>query len=157
MSRTRSQDDLAVGVAAEHLVCFDLLMSGYRAFRTDQVCPYDVVVYASGRLWRIQVKGTSCPRAIPQRIGHYPAYMWHVRRAGKGGRRVYAKDEFDLLALVAVDSKQIAYLPPSKVKQTVHIRTHGHSGPRGVNGKGPSGKVFGDYTFEKAIGVKTNV
>jgi hypothetical protein len=35
---------------------------------------------------------------------------------------------------------------------------NGHvSGPRGVNGKGPSGKVFGDYTFEKAIGVKTNV
>lgn len=36
--------DLAVGLAAEHLVCAELLMLGHRAFLANQNCPYDVAV-----------------------------------------------------------------------------------------------------------------
>lgn len=142
--------DLAAGAAGEHLVCADLLLAGYRAFLSDQNCPYDVAVDIGGQLIRIQVKTTRQPRAVPQRVGHFPAYMWHVRRAGKGGRRVYAANEFDMLALVALDQRKIAYLPPSRLLQTIHIRTHNDAGPRTSGGK--SGKTFGQFTFSTALG-----
>jgi hypothetical protein len=133
--------DLAAGTAAEHLVCADLLMAGHRAFLADQNCAYDVAVDVDGRLVRIQVKATRCQRAIPQRATHVPAYLWHVRRAGKGGARNYAADEFDMLALVALDIRRIAYLPPSLTKQTVHIRPPGTVG----------GKQFDGYPFAGAL------
>lgn len=133
--------DLATGTAAEHLVCADLLLAGWRAFLADQNCPYDVAVDVGGRLIRIQVKATRAQRSIPQRATHIPAYMWNVRRAGKAGARVYAVDDFDLLALVALDVRCTAYLPPSQHKQTVHIRP-----PEAVGGK-----QFADYPFDKAL------
>lgn len=133
--------DLAAGTAAEHLVCADLLLAGWNAFLTDQNCPYDVAVDIDGRLVRVQVKATRQPRAIPQRTHHVAGYMWHVRRAGKGGARLYRGDEFDLLALVALDVRRIAYLPPSLRAQTVHIR------PEGV----ARGKHFADYPFAAAL------
>lgn len=141
--------DLAAGTAAEHLVCADLLLQGYRAFLADQNCAYDVAVDVAGRLVRVQVKATRGARALPQRVGHYPAYMWHVRRAGKGGRRVYGLDEFDLLALVALDCRRIAYLPPSDHRQTVHIRTHDDPAAPAHGGK--SGKTFDQFPFSAAL------
>lgn len=134
--------DLAAGTAAEHLVCADLLLAGHLAFLTDQNCAYDVAVdTGSGRLARIQVKATRKQRSIPQRAEHIPAYLWHARRAGKTGARFYGADAFDLLALVALDIGQIAYLPPSEHKQTIHIRPPGTTG----------GKQFIDYPFERAL------
>ena len=140
-SYKRELSDLAAGVAGGHIVCADLLLMGYRAFMTDQNCPYDVAVEIGGRLIRIQVKATRCQRAIPQRVKQLPAYMWHVRRAGKAGARVYAVDDFDLLALVALDIRMVAYLPPSRTKQTVHIRPPGASG----------GKQFHQLDFTHAL------
>lgn len=133
--------DLAAGTAAEHLVCADLLMLGFNAFLADQNCAYDVAVDINGRLVRVQVKATRQQRSIPQRESHIPAYMWHVRRAGKGGRRVYGSDEFDLLALVALDIRRIAYLSPSAHRQTVHIRPPGSHG----------GRQFDDFPFRSAL------
>ena len=43
-------DDLEVGKAAEHLVCADLITSGYRAFLSDQGLPYDILVDIDGRV-----------------------------------------------------------------------------------------------------------
>jgi len=134
--------DLAAGTAAEHLVCADLMLCGYRAFLADQNCPYDVAVDAGGRLVRIQVKATRGPRRIPQIREHVAAYMWHVRRAGKGGRRIYTNRDFDLLALVGLDIRRIAYLSPTHSKQTVHIRPPGN----------PGGKQFDSYPFARALG-----
>lgn len=139
--------DLAAGVAAEHLVCADLILRGFIAIRTDQMCSYDVAVEVAGRLVRVQVKATRRPRAIPQRATHTPAYMWYVRRAGKGGARVYAAGEFDILALVALDVRRVAYLPPSLLRQTIHIRQPGTTA-----GNAKPGKRFEDYPFEAAAG-----
>lgn len=135
--------DLAAGTAAEHLVCADLLLGGWRAFLADQNCPYDIAVEVGGRLVRVQVKSTREARSTPQRMEHIPAYMWHVRRAGKGGRRVYSGDEFDMLALVALDIRRIAYLPPSVKRQTIHVRP-----PSSTR---PGGKRFEDYPFSRAV------
>ena len=132
--------ELLVGTAAEHLVCSELLLKGYKTFMTDQHCPYDVITEIKrGKLIRIQVKATQGPRNIPQRINQIPAYMWHVRRAGKRGERVYADGEFDVLALVALDIGRIAYMLQENYQQTIHIRPPGTVG----------GKQFDDYMFDK--------
>lgn len=140
-------DDLALGTAAEHLVCADLLISGYRAYRTDQVCAYDVAVEAGEAIIRVQVKATREPRSVPG--GRGVAHMWHVRRAGKGGRRTYGEGEFDMLALVALDCRKIAYLPPSAAKQTIHIRQDNRGG-RVLNDRRVS-RTFEDATFSAAL------
>ena len=141
--------DLMVGGAGEHIVCADLLMQGYRAFLADQTCAYDVAVDVGGRLIRVQVKATRCQKSIPQRAKHHPGYMWHVRRAGKGGRRVYGQNEFDLLALVALDVRLVAYLPPSQSRQTIHIRAHRDPSPPTSGGK--SGRTFERLSFASAL------
>ena len=116
---------LEVGKAAEHLVCADLILSGYRAFLTDQGLPYDVVIDVSGRLVRLQVKATAAPKPVPRRT-HTPKYQWHVRRAGKGGKRIIGNNEFEILALVALDIRVVAYIPISdQVRQIVHLRPPG--------------------------------
>lgn len=138
--------DLAAGHAAEHLVCADLLLQGYAAFLSDQICAYDIALDVACRLVRVQVKSTRGPRAIPQRAGHFPAYMWHVRRAGKNGARLYDTGAFDMLALVALDTRQIAYMPMYMLKQTIHIRPD-DSRPT-VN---KTGKYFSDFAFAPAL------
>jgi hypothetical protein len=141
--------DLAAGAAGEHFVCADLLLQGYRAFLSDQNCPYDVAVDIGGKLIRIQVKSTRKAKPLPQRAGHFPAYMWHVRRAGKAGSRGYQNGEFDMLALVALDARRVAYLPPSNHAQTIHIRTHSDPNPPKHGGK--SGKTFEQFPFSVAL------
>lgn len=117
---------LELGKAAEHIVCADLILSGYRAYLTDQGLPYDVVVDMGGKLLRVQVKGTTGLRNVPQRVADTPRYMWHVRRAGKGAARRIGNDEFEILALVALDIRKVAYLPiTDRVRQTVHLKPPG--------------------------------
>lgn len=114
---------LEIGKAAEHIVCADLILSGYRVFLTDQGLPYDVVVDLDGRLLRIQVKGTARPRPVPGRPGSGPSYMFSIRRAGKGARRLVGNDEFDIVDLVALDIRTVAYLAIGpKILQTIHLR-----------------------------------
>lgn len=141
--------DLAAGTAAEHLVAADLLLKGYNAFLADQCCAYDVAVDIQGRLVRVQVKSTRFPKPIPNNPKARPAYMWNVRRSGKAGARQYQAGAFDMLALVALDSQQIAYLPPSFQVTTVHIRNHEDSAPPIHGGK--TGKTFAQFPFEKAV------
>lgn len=115
---------LEVGKAAEHLVCAELILQGHRAFLSDQGLPYDVVVDV-GRLIRIQVKSTFYPKDIPQ-ITYSKKYTWHVRRVGKNGRRKIAGNEFDILALVALDVRHIAFIPISDtVPSCVMLRPPG--------------------------------
>ena len=135
----------AVGLAAEHLVCADLLLAGYKSYMTDQSCAYDVVLDSGQRLVRIQVKAATRPRSMPQRTIYTTSYMWHVRRAGKGARRVYGENEFDALALVALDIRQIAYVPPSQKAMTIHIKPPGEVGPLARC------KQFEDYPIEKVL------
>ncbi len=105
----------------------DLILQGYRAYLTDQGLPYDVVLDIDNKLLRIQVKATREHRAVPQRRSHLPAYQFHVRRAGKGGRRRYRGTEFDLLAFVALDTRVIAYMPfTDGLRQIIILRPAGH-------------------------------
>ncbi len=124
-----SISDLELGKAAEHLVVADLILSGYRAYLTEQGLPYDVVLDLEGSLYRIQVKASRCAKRMPQRAAYTPAYLYHVRRAGKGGRRKYGDDEFEIVALVAMDLRIVAYLPfQGRILQSIYLRPPGHMG-----------------------------
>lgn len=139
--------DLCVGTAAEHMVCADLLLAGYRAFRADQFCPYDVAVEHAGRLIRIQVKATRRPRAVPQRRKQTDAYLFHVKRAGKGGNRRYTDLDFDVVALVALDILRIAYYRIGRLRQAVHLIVPGQEHVTRL------GKSFDSATFVSCLEV----
>jgi hypothetical protein len=98
--------------AGEHLVCCELILRGHNAFLADAGQPYDVLVDAGiGRFVRVQVKVTS---RMYTREGYYPAYRFAFRKSRTGDRRITPKD-VDVFALVALDARQIAWLPVDAV------------------------------------------
>ena len=145
--------DLSCGLVGEHLVCADLILNGYRAFRTEQTCPYDVAVDHGGRIVRVQVKAARGPRSYPpdSRKKWNPAYIWSTRRAGNRGRRKYPMDEFDVLALVAADIRRVAYV---KWDGQQHVQIPAPGTDRKVGGNGavmPRKRDFDSCTFEGAL------
>lgn len=113
-------DDLQAGKVGEYLVCADLILKGYVAFPTEQGLPYDVVLATEpGELYKVQVKTTRQPQAVPQRKNRTDKYIFHVRRCGKGGRSSYKEGDVDLFALVALDTRTIGYIKASEAKQTM--------------------------------------
>lgn len=101
--------EMEAGRAGEYLVMADLLLNGWVAYPTSQGVPYDVVVDIGGRLIRVQVKSTKMPKTPASLNRGTPLYVFNTRRAGKRGRRRYGNDDFDVLALVALDRRLIAY------------------------------------------------
>lgn len=139
---------LEIGKAAEMLVCADLILKGYRAFLTDQGLPYDIVFDLNGRLLRVQVKASTQPKPVPNRPGSAPSYMFHVRRAGKGSKRRIGNDVFDILALVALDIRCIAYLPiTDRVLQSINLRVPENGSNHGNKFRGN----VNDLSIEKAL------
>jgi hypothetical protein len=57
-------------------------------------------------------------------------YFFHLRRAGKAGRRRYPIGAFDLYALVAMDRRAIAYLTPAdcRSRQLLYVYQACHIG-----------------------------
>lgn len=121
-------DDLKIGIAGEHLVCADLIMQGYDAFLSDQGLPYDVVADIRGRLTKIQVKTTRKHGNISQRTTAIPSYIYHIKRCGKGGKKILTETQIDLFALVCLDTGQVGYLLPSYVNSSVFIRVDNFKG-----------------------------
>ena len=100
----------------------DLLVNGLCCFMTGSGMNYDLIIEKSGKFIRIQVKTTKQP-ALMNREYVTPVYLFNARRAGKGGNRFYDLKEFDAYAFVALDTKQIAYIPfVEKVRKTVILR-----------------------------------
>jgi len=124
-------NELELGLAGEHLVCAELLGQNLRAFRTEQNCPYDVALEYKGRLIRIQVRCTEKPKPYPQkRQNHITGYTWYIRM-GKGARKSHNPNSFDILALVAFDTRKIAYFPRNKVRITMQIPVSGAKSQKG--------------------------
>ncbi len=105
----RVSAEMEVGRAGEHLVMADLLLNGWVAYPTSQGVPYDIAVDIGDRMIRVQVKSTKMPKTPASLNRSSPLYVFHTRRAGKSGRRRYSNDDFDVLALVALDRRLIAY------------------------------------------------
>lgn len=109
---------LQIAKASEHLACADLILQGWNAFLADAGLPYDLVVdRGDGRFWRIQVKATCGmmgERLKPDGRVVQPVYRFALRKSRTGQRRI-ALDGCDFLSLVALDTRQVAWLPISVV------------------------------------------
>lgn len=122
---------LDIGKAAEHLVCADLMLSGYRVFLSDQGLPYDLLVDLGNRFIRIQVKSTTKPKNA-NATGRSPnlVYVFHVRKRGKNGKgQRLDKSHCDVVALVALDSRIVAYMAIETIAQTVSLHPVGYKFP----------------------------
>lgn len=140
------------GKAAEHIVCADLILKGYRAYLSDQALPYDVVLDHDGKLYRVQVKGTLVVKnASASRRQPRMAYVWAVRRRGSGGRRHLDESHCDLIALVALDIRAVAYFPVSSCGQTVALDAPGKQAPI-KGGRKTWGKSVDQFPIERALG-----
>ena len=123
-----NSNDLMIGVAGEHLVCFDLITKGFTAFMTEQGLPYDLIADINGKLTKIQVKTTRTHSATLQRKNHYPSYTFNIRKCGKGGRSSYSSEDVDLFALVCVDTKQVGYVAAHSMPSTLSVRVDAFKG-----------------------------
>ncbi len=110
-------DCLRRGRAAEHIAVADMILSGYDATLTEQGMPYDAVLDVGGKLLRVQVKSTTGPVLRSAGVaGAAPRYVWNVKATGKANKKKIKPDAFDVLALVALDTKRVAYIPFHRVK-----------------------------------------
>lgn len=115
--------DLQIGKAGEYLVCADLILNGFIAFPSEQGLPFDVVLNMDGRLLKVQVKTTRASKFTPQRKTSIPAYIFHIGNNGKMNRRKrYDSNQVDIFALVALDTKRIAYIPYFNIQTTMSFR-----------------------------------
>ena len=101
--------ELSIGRAGQYLTLADLLLNGVEAFGTGEGTNYDVVADDNGKLIKIQVKTTQKMRIL--RDNSHPIYFYHIKRTGKGGTKFYKTGDFDAFALVALDIRQVFYLP----------------------------------------------
>lgn len=121
---------LDLGKAAEHLVCADLILQGYRCYLSDQGLPYDAVVDVDGRLVRLQVKAVCFPRNMNAQ-GRAPrtGYTFYVARRGKSGRKRLSGEHCEIVALVALDIRIVAYLPVRETATTCQLMPPGYTFP----------------------------
>ena len=111
--------------------------------------PYDIVVDLGGQMVRVQVKSTKIPKTPQSMNRGTPLYVFHTRRAGKRGRRRYSTDDFDVLALVALDPLWlIAYYALADTRNdSIAIRVPGmRYGDGGIKSR-----YFEDAKFEFAL------
>lgn len=114
---------MELGKASEHMVCADIILNGYRCYLSDQGLPYDLVIDVDGRLIRVQVKASCFAREVNHRGKNSRlAYSFAVRRRGKLGKGDRLSEAHcDLIALVALDIKEIAYFVTNEVAMTVQL------------------------------------
>lgn len=118
---------LDLGKAAEHLVCCDLILGGFRAYLSDQGLPYDVIIDDAGKLLRVQVKATYASKnTASKKRSPIIGYNFAVRRRGASGARRLTEEHCDLVALVALDIRVIAYFAQFEVGQTCSLYPPGH-------------------------------
>ncbi len=148
--KLRVSRELELGRAAEHLVCADLLLSGWSTYPTAQGLPYDLAVDVGDRIVRVQVKSSYFAKNPQPTSRANPAYFYQIRRAGRGGARVYGGNEFDIYALVALDRRLIGYFAVAELpSQSVVIRV-----PGGCYGHGAkTEREFEGASFERALRV----
>lgn len=140
---------IVLGTAGEHMVCADLILAGYPAFLAAAGLPYDVTADVSGKIIRVTVRSTLAARPRSGRTLTRPCYQFNIYRRGKAR---YTAAEADILALVALDRKLIAYLPCKRCPTIMHIDEPGAVTYPNIKGPKPGRcKAFADFPLHKAI------
>jgi hypothetical protein len=110
------------GKIGEYLVCVDLIEKGFLAFLSDEGCHYDVVLDTGIKIIKVQVKTTEKITIVYSGNKDSLAYKFQIGRAGHGGKKMYAKKEIDIFALVCLDTKKIGYVVNESISRTVNYR-----------------------------------
>lgn len=119
---TRKSNELQIGKAGEYLVCADLILKGFVAFLSEQGLPYDVLLDIGDRIYKVQVKTTSDVRVVPQRKTESKMYIFNIKKHGKNNLKRYTANDVDLYALVCLKTRQVGYLLPKDMPETINIR-----------------------------------
>lgn len=117
-------NDMQLGKAGEHLVCFDLIKSGYNAYLTEQGLPYDIILDDGVNLFKIQVKTTREP-VLYGKNTRTKKYLFNINRCVKREKKKYNDSDVDIFALVGIDKMVIGYLPKGKIKTTMFFLSEG--------------------------------
>lgn len=120
--------EMQIGKAGEYLVCADLILKGFVAYPSEQGLPYDVILDIKGKLYKVQVKTTETYKTIPQRNVESKAYIFNIKRKGKGGKKRYTSDEIDIFALVCLDTMKVGYIRNKDMPTTINLRVDGLRG-----------------------------
>lgn len=139
-------NDLQAGKAGEYLVCADLILKGHIAFPSEQGLPFDVVLLIDDKLYKVQVKTTRSPQAVPQRKTRTEKYCFQIRRCGKGGHKSYKEKDVDIFAIVALDTKVIGYISAKDTKQTMFFVTEDR-----LSGKQCKCKRISEYKLKDCV------
>ena len=118
----RKSNELQIGKAGEYLVCADLIIKGFVAFISEQGLPYDVLLDTGEKIYKVQVKTTSDVRVVPQRKMESKMYIFNIGKHGKNNLKRYTASEVDLYALVCLKTRQVGYLLPKDMPETINIR-----------------------------------
>lgn len=137
------------GAAAEHFVCYDLLMRGYRASMTAAQSPYDITLDMGGRLIRVQVKSTL--RGLVSQTSK--TYKFLVGTAGPGKKLKPADMEScEVYAFVVLEpTPKIAYMLAAEVAGKSYLQFHNERDDE--EGPEQAGLFFNEWDFDDLEGL----
>lgn len=141
--------ELSIGRAGEYIVLADLLLKELQCFDTCQGCTYDIIFQKNSKLFKVQVKTTLGKKKWDSKIHQkvIPSYFFHIKRAGKNGKKQYSSEDFDIYALVMLDIKKVAYLSNINIpKASITLRDKNFKYYNETKSK-----YYQDLTLEKAI------
>lgn len=104
------------GVAAESLVLSDLQVSGFDAFKTDGLLPWDLGLDIGGRIIKIQVKGTSS--ASNKLVFEF---VRNSRHPDERCKVPYERNAYHVAACVSLANRQVIYQPG--VERRIYLKS----------------------------------
>lgn len=129
----------AKGVASEKLVEVDLILQGFDTFQpASQELPYDLIAQKDGKFYKIQVK-------MGQKKQENRIYV--DARKGSAKERHYDHSDYDVLAVVDLEHKKVAYIPKNKINVTAILWTTDEINTNGFHKKHIPLKFHEMYQF----------
>lgn len=105
-------DALQIGRIGEYLAAAVLEQMG---FDVNIIAgkKYDLLVTTNEKMYRVQVKSTSRDNSTNR--ARKPSYEFRTSH-GRTGKKLYAKGEMDIFALVAIDIRKVLFFAADSIK-----------------------------------------
>lgn len=104
-------DALQIGRIGEYLAAAVLEQMGFDVHIVAGK-KYDLLVTAKEKLYRVQVKSTRRDNSTNR--ARNPSYEFRTSH-GSTGKKLYAKGEMDIFALVAIDIRKVLFFPADSI------------------------------------------
>ena len=104
-------DALQIGRIGEYLAAAVLEQMGFDVTIIAGK-KYDLLVTANEKMYRVQVKSTS--RENSTNRARKPSYEFRTSH-GSSGKKLYAKGEMDIFALVAIDIRKVLFVAADSI------------------------------------------